>query len=57
MFYIAMENPAVEKNLSYLIYGEFRKDYPDLKRGVVPPEAFHILDLQRALSAFDYELK
>jgi hypothetical protein len=57
MFYIAMENAAVEKNLSYLVYGEFRKDYPDLKEGVVPPAAFHLLQLQRALGTFDYELK
>jgi hypothetical protein len=57
MFYIAMENPEVEKNLSYLTYGEFRKDYPNLKKGMVPPEAFHLADLQRALSSIDYELK
>jgi hypothetical protein len=57
MFYISMENPEVEKNLSYLTYGEFRKDYPNLKKGMVPPEAFHLADLQRALSSIDYELK
>jgi hypothetical protein len=57
MFYIAMENPEVEKNLSYLTYGEFRKDYPNLKKGMVPPQAFHLADLRRALSSIDYELK
>jgi hypothetical protein len=57
MFYIAMENAEVEKNLSYLVYGEFRKDYPGLKKGMVPPQAFHLADLRRALSSFSYELK
>jgi hypothetical protein len=57
MFYIAMENPAVEKNLSYLIYGDFRKDYPGLKKGELPPDAFHLPEMQRALDTFDYELK
>ena len=57
MFYIAMENPAVEKNLSYLIDGEFRKDYPGLKKGELPPEAFHLSELERALRTFEFELK
>jgi hypothetical protein len=57
MFYIAMENAEVEKNLSYLIYGDFRKDYPTLQRGVVPPQAFHLEALREAVKSFDYELK
>ena len=57
MFYIAMENPAIERNLSYLINGEFRKDYPGLKKGEVPPEAFHLPEIERALRTFEFELK
>lgn len=57
MFYIAMENTGVEKYVSYLRYGEFRKDYPNLAPGVVPAEAFHLADLKNALRSFDYELK
>jgi hypothetical protein len=57
MFYIAMENVAVEKLLSYLVYGEFRKDYPGLAPGVVPPAAFHLEALRQALRSFDYEIK
>ena len=57
MFYIAMENADVEKNLSYLIYGKFRKDYPNLQRSVVPPQAFHLEALRQAVKHFDYELK
>jgi hypothetical protein len=56
-FYIAMENVGVEKLLSYLVYGEFRKDYPNLPQDVVPPQAFHLEELRRALRRFDYEIK
>jgi len=56
MFYIAMENRAVEKHLSYLIYGEFRKDYPDLIRSQVPAQAFHLPQLREALRTFEHEL-
>jgi hypothetical protein len=57
MFYIAMENVAVEKLLAYLADGEFRKDYPGLAPGVVPPGAFHLEELRQALRGFDYEIK
>ncbi len=57
MFYIAMENAEVEKDLDYLEYGEFRKDYPNLPRAVVPPQAFHLEDLRRAVQHFDYEIR
>lgn len=57
MFYIAMENLEVENDISYLRYGEFRSDYPNLQAGVVPPAAFRLADLQRAVRTFDYELK
>lgn len=57
MFYIAMENLEVEKDISYLRFGEFRKDYPNLPLRVVPPEAFHLAHLRQALSSFDYELQ
>jgi hypothetical protein len=56
-FYIAMENSEVEKNLSYLIYGEFRNDYPNLRRGQIPAEAFHLPQLREALRTFEYDLK
>jgi hypothetical protein len=55
-FSIAMENLSVERNLSYLSSGAFRKDYPDLRAGDVPPEAFHLDDLRAALITFDYTL-
>jgi hypothetical protein len=57
MFYIAMENADVERNISYLTSGEFRKDYPDLPQSVVPPQAFHLEALRQALKRFDYEIR
>lgn len=57
MFYIAMENPEVEKYLSYLEYGEFRKDYPNLRESVVPPQAFHLEALRKAVRHFDYQVQ
>ena len=57
MFYIAMENAEVEKNLSYLSTGEFRKDYPGLPESVVPPEAFRLESLRQALKRFEYEIR
>jgi hypothetical protein len=57
MFYIAMENAEVEKNLDYLEYGEFRKDYPNLPRSVVPPQAFHLEALRKAIQHFDYQVQ
>jgi hypothetical protein len=57
MFYIAMENRQVEELLTYLIDGGFRKDYPNLHRDEVPPQAFHLPELKKALAAFDYEIK
>ncbi len=55
-FSIAMENAAIETLLSYLTSGEFRKDYPELREGEVPPEAFRIGELRKALEAFDFTL-
>jgi hypothetical protein len=57
MFYIAMENADVEKHISYLSSGEFRKDYPGLAQSVVPPAAFHLESLRQALSRFEYEIR
>jgi hypothetical protein len=57
MFYIAMENPEVERNLTYLSSGEFRKDYPNLRPGAVPPQAFHLEALREAVRRFDYKLQ
>lgn len=57
MFYIAMENGDVEKDISYLSSGEFRKDYPGLAQSVVPPEAFRLKPLRRALERFEYEIQ
>jgi hypothetical protein len=55
-FSIAMENADVEKLLSYLTLGQFRDDYPNLRQGEVPPGAFHLDQLRRALANFDYTL-
>jgi hypothetical protein len=55
-FSIALENAAVEKWISYLTSGRFRDDFPNLQQGVVPPEAFHLEELKKALAAFDYTL-
>jgi hypothetical protein len=55
-FSIAIENDAVEKILSYLTSGAFRKDFSDLLPGEVPPEAFHLAELRRALAKFTYTL-
>jgi len=57
MFYIAMENPEVEKDIFYLTSGEFRQDFPHLQQSVVPPHAFRLRDLRKAVRRFDYELK
>ena len=57
MFYIAMENAAVEKDISYLTDGNFRKDYPNLSQGVVPPQAFHLQSLRQDLRRFEYEIR
>jgi hypothetical protein len=55
-FSIAMENDAVEKLLLYLTSGRFRKDYPKLQQGQVPPEAFRLQELRRALATFNFKL-
>ncbi|HEV2398346.1 MAG TPA: CehA/McbA family metallohydrolase [Candidatus Sulfotelmatobacter sp.] len=57
MFYIAMENAEVEKDISYLSSGEFRKDYPGLAESVVPPKAFRLESLRQALQRFEYEIQ
>ena len=55
-FFIAMENAGVEKLLSYLTSGSFRNDYPNLRPGDVPQEAFRLDELKNALTVFDYIL-
>jgi hypothetical protein len=57
MFYIAMENAEVERDISYLSTGEFRKDYPGIQQSVVPPEAFRLDSLREALKRFEYEIR
>ena len=57
MFYIAMENAAVEKDISYLSSGEFRRDYPNLPQSVVPPAAFRLEALRQALKRFEFEIR
>ena len=57
MFYIAMENVAVEQILSYLISGDFRTDYPGVSQDVVPPKAFRLGELRQALGRFEYQIK
>lgn len=56
-FSIAMENAGVERLIAYLTSGQFRNDYPDLRQGEVPPEAFHVEELTKALAEFDYNLE
>jgi hypothetical protein len=56
LFYIAMENDKVEDLIDYLTSGRFRRDYPNLPQGDVPPAAFRLNDLRQALSTFDYTL-
>jgi hypothetical protein len=55
-FFIAMENAGVEKLLAYLTSGRFRNNYPNLRPGDVPAEAFHLDELKTALTRFDYTL-
>ena len=55
-FSIAMENDAVENILAYLTSGAFRKDFPNLQPGEVPPQAFRLLEMKKALATFDYTL-
>ena len=57
MFYIAMENVEVEKYLTYLSSGAFRKDYTGVLPSDVPPQAFRIPELREALRTFVYDLK
>jgi hypothetical protein len=57
MFYIAMENLEVERNISYLSSGEFRNDYPNLRPSELPPQAFHLDALRSAIQHFDYDLR
>jgi hypothetical protein len=47
----------VEKHLTYLTSGAFRKDYPGVSPSDVPPQAFRIRELGEALRTFAYELK
>jgi hypothetical protein len=55
-FSIAIENAEAEKLVLYLTSGRFREDYHDLHQGDVPPEAFHLNEMRRALANFDYTL-
>lgn len=55
-FYIAMENPRVQELLDYLVYGQFRRDYPAMKPGQVPPAAFRLDEMRQALSRSRYTL-
>lgn len=56
-FYIAMENPRVQKLLAYLYTGEFRKDFPGVSPGDVPPAAFRVAEMRDALRHCEYILK
>jgi hypothetical protein len=42
-------NPDAQSLLNYLIHGEFRRDFPGLEPGQVPPEAFRWDDWCRVL--------
>jgi len=52
MFYIAMANEKVHEHLRYLHNGEFLKDYPGLRPGEVPAEAFRLPQVKEAISEF-----
>ncbi|HCE44118.1 MAG TPA: hypothetical protein DET40_11265 [Lentisphaeria bacterium] len=52
IFYIAMANGKVHEHLRYLHNGEFLKDYPGLRPGEVPAEAFRLPEVKEAISTF-----
>ncbi len=56
-FYIAMENPKVQRLLTYLYRGEFRKDYGNPPAGNVSPAAFRLGEMREALRQFVYVLR
>lgn len=56
MFYIAMANENLHRHLRYLHDGEFLKDFPGLKPGEVPPEAFRLPLVREAISVFSKSL-
>ena len=45
-----MENPKLRKLMDYLADGHFRDDWPGLKPGEVPPEAFRLEEFRDALA-------
>ncbi len=55
-FFIALENKVIEKRLRYLMFGEFRRDRPDLKGSQVPVDAFGLAEMRAAIKAFSYTL-
>ncbi len=56
MFYIAMANEKLHKHFRYLHNGEFLKDYPGLRPGEVPAEAFRFQQVRDAMSEFSVTL-
>ena len=55
-FFIALENEVVQRRLQYLMQGDFRRDYPELKGGQLPAEAFGLSEIRQALQHFSYTL-
>jgi hypothetical protein len=55
-FFVALENEVVQKRLQYLMRGEFRRDYPDIKPSQVPIEAFGLAEMRAALRSFSYSI-
>ena len=55
-FSIALENEVVRKRLQYLMRGEFRHDYPNIRPGQVPIEAFGLAEIRQALRSFSYSI-
>ncbi|WFB36191.1 hypothetical protein P3T73_00225 [Kiritimatiellota bacterium B12222] len=47
--FLCMENAAVQEIIAYLWQGLFLDDYPDLQPGQVPPQAWKLDKLSRAL--------
>lgn len=55
-FFIATENPEVEKLIQPLVHGEFRREHPGLKGSEVPVQAFRLPELREAVKRFEYAL-
>jgi len=53
-FAIAAENPRAQTLLRYLWAGEFRRDFPAVRPGQVPPAVWRLADLRDCLRSASY---